>query len=109
MWYIHVYTGIHGCSMYIIYIVHLHVYVHLCSRLAAAEEDLHTSQGGVDQLRSEFTKRISTTEKKLQIVIKVWIRFICDGCKSYYILSFLKERDSLKKQLQVLTAEHSHQ
>jgi hypothetical protein len=61
----------------------------LQSQLSAAEQDLRTSQGGVDDLRSEFAKRIGTTEKKLQTVIK--------------------ERDSLKKQLQVLTTDHSHQ
>ena len=44
----------------------------LCSQLSAAEQDLRTSQGGVDDLRSEFAKRIGTTEKKLQTVIKVW-------------------------------------
>ena len=41
------------------------------SRLSAAEQDLNTSQGGVEELRSEFTKRIGTTEKKLQTIIKV--------------------------------------
>ena len=41
------------------------------SRLSAAEQDLHTSQGGVEELRSEFTKRIGTTEKKLQTIVKV--------------------------------------
>ena len=41
------------------------------SRLSAAEHDLHTSEGGVEELRSEFTKRIGTTEKKLQTIIKV--------------------------------------
>lgn len=43
----------------------------LCSRLSAAEQDLHTSQGGADDLRSEFAKRIGTMEKKLQAVNKV--------------------------------------
>ncbi|CAI8053206.1 TATA element modulatory factor [Geodia barretti] len=61
----------------------------LQSRLSAAEQDLHTSQGGVEELRSEFTKRIGTTEKKLHTIVK--------------------ERDSLKKQLQVLTTEQSQQ
>ena len=32
---------------------------------------MHTSQGGVEELRSEFTKRIGTTEKKLQTIVKV--------------------------------------
>ena len=86
----------------------------LCSQLSAAEQDLRTSQGGVDDLRSEFAKRIGTTEKKLQTVIKVWYT---QSCLSTYIYTCkcvrsgfsMKERDSLKKQLQVLTTDHSHQ
>ena len=93
------------------HVVHVYMTVFsLFSRLSSAERDLHTSQGGVTELRSEFTKRIGTTEKKLQTICKVsWWETPVVNTASFSIFFSIKERDSLKKQLQALTTDHSNQ
>ena len=44
----------------------------VCSQLQQAEDNLKADQTGIEELKEEFTKRISTSEKKLQAVIKVY-------------------------------------
>ena len=45
----------------------------LHSQLQQAEDNLKADHTGIEELKEEFTKRISTSEKKLQAVIKVCV------------------------------------